>query len=473
MRGSENYMNNDNNDKPESRVEEKKRGSKLNSGNNSLLKTGIVAFISAALGVVIAFAGFTYFGGTNNSETSASNGSPGTTQVSNTKVNTTSTMSGAYKKVNGAVVSVINLQKQKEQSSGDGSISSIFGDLFGDSGSDENGSSSNQADDNSGDNSNSDSNSDSSADSNSSDSSNSSKLQEYSEGSGVIYAKQNGKGYIVTNNHVVSGSDSLEIILEDGTKVAAKLVGTDTATDLAVLEIPGSKVPATASFGNSDNVTPGDPVIAIGSPLGSEYATTVTQGIISATNRTVTTQDQNTGQATGEATVLQTDAAINPGNSGGPLVNAVGQIVGINSMKLASNTDGSSVEGMGFAIPSNEVVKIINQLVENGKVERPSLGIKVLDLDQITDDSQSSLKLPKSVTKGVVVYSTTSGSVAKAAGMKKYDVIVKLGNKTVSSVADLHTALYSHSVGDTVSVQYYRNGKLSTAKVHLTKKTAE
>lgn len=458
-------MNNDNNDKSESRVEEKKRGSNKGSGNNSLLKTGIVAFISAALGVVIAFAGFTYFGN-SSSDTASVGNTAGTTQVSNTKVNTSSSMSGAYKKVNGAVVSVINLQKQKEQSSSDGSLSSIFGDLFGDSGSSSDNSQS-QTDEN-GDNSNSDSNANSD-----SSSSNSSKLQEYSEGSGVIYAKQNGKGYIVTNNHVVSGSDSLEIILEDGTKVAAKLVGTDTATDLAVLEIPGNKVPATASFGNSDNVSPGDPVIAIGSPLGSEYATTVTQGIISATNRTVTTQDQNTGQATGEATVLQTDAAINPGNSGGPLVNAAGQIVGINSMKLASNTDGTSVEGMGFAIPSNEVVKIINQLVANGKVERPSLGIKVLDLDQITDDSQSSLKLPSSVTKGVVVYSTTSGSVAKAAGMKKYDVIVKLGDKNVTSVADLHTALYSHSVGDTVNIQYYRNGKLNTAKVHLTKKTAE
>ncbi|KRN97996.1 S1C family serine protease [Companilactobacillus kimchiensis] len=459
-------MNNDKNDKPESRVEEKKRGSKMNSGNNSLLKTGIVAFISAALGVVIAFVGFTYFGNNASDTASTSNGSAGTTQVSNTKVNTSSSMSGAYKKVNGAVVSVINLQKQKEQSSSDGNISSIFGDLFGDSGSSDNSKSQDQADE-SGDSSNSDANA------NSSSSSKNSNLQEYSEGSGVIYAKQNGKGYIVTNNHVVSGSDSLEIILEDGTKIAAKLVGTDTATDLAVLEIPGNKVPATASFGNSDNVTPGDPVIAIGSPLGSEYATTVTQGIISATNRTVTTQDQNTGQATGQATVLQTDAAINPGNSGGPLVNGAGQIVGINSMKLASSTDGSSVEGMGFAIPSNEVVKIINQLVENGKVERPSLGVKVLDLDQITDDSQSSLKLPTSVTKGVVVYSTSAGSVAKAAGMKKYDVIVKLGSKTVTSVADLHTALYSHSVGDTVNVQYYRNGKLNTAKVHLTKQTTE
>ena len=457
-------MNNDNQDKPESRVNDKKRGnSNNNQSHNSLLKMGIVAFISAALGVVVAFAGFTYFGN-NSSDTASVGNTAGTTQVSNTKVNTSSSMSGAYKKVNGAVVSVINLQKQKEQSS-DGDISSIFGDLFGDSGSSD--STQGQADENGSSDSNSNSNSDSSSSSSNSD------LQEYSEGSGVIYAKQNGKGYIVTNNHVVSGSDSLEVILEDGTKVSAKLVGTDATTDLAVLEIDGSKVPATASFGNSDNVSPGDPVIAIGSPLGSEYATTVTQGIISATNRTVTTQDQNTGQATGEATVLQTDAAINPGNSGGPLVNAAGQIVGINSMKLASNTDGTSVEGMGFAIPSNEVVKIINQLVANGKVERPSLGIRVLDLDQITDASQSSLKLPDDVTKGVVVYSTTSGSVAKAAGMKKYDVIVKLGDKKVTSVADLHTALYSHSVGDTVNIQYYRNGKLNTAKVHLTKQTSE
>lgn len=458
-------MNNDNQDKPESRVNDKKRGNNNNNNqsHNSLLKMGIVAFISAALGVVVAFAGFTYFGN-NSSDTASVGNTAGTTQVSNTKVNTSSSMSGAYKKVNGAVVSVINLQKQKEQSS-DGDISSIFGDLFGDSGSSD--STQGQADENGSSDSNSNSNSDSSS------SSSNSNLQEYSEGSGVIYAKQNGKGYIVTNNHVVSGSDSLEVILEDGTKVSAKLVGTDATTDLAVLEIDGSKVPATASFGNSDNVSPGDPVIAIGSPLGSEYATTVTQGIISATNRTVTTQDQNTGEATGEATVLQTDAAINPGNSGGPLVNAAGQIVGINSMKLASNTDGTSVEGMGFAIPSNEVVKIINQLVANGKVERPSLGIRVLDLDQITDASQSSLKLPDDVTKGVVVYSTTSGSVAKAAGMKKYDVIVKLGDKKVTSVADLHTALYSHSVGDTVNIQYYRNGKLNTAKVHLTKQTSE
>ncbi|MFC6323826.1 S1C family serine protease [Companilactobacillus baiquanensis] len=448
----------DNKHKTDSRVEEKKRS----SNDHSVLKMAIVAFVSAMLGVGIAFAGFSYFG--NRVADTASSGSPGTTQVSDSKANTSSTMSGAYKKVSNSVVSVVNLQRQSKSSDGD--LSSIFGDLFGDSNSDSN--SNSDSTDGSTDNS-----GDSSTDSNSDNSGSSSNLQEYSEGSGVIYAKQNGKGYIVTNNHVVSGSDSLEVILADGTKLSAKLVGTDSTTDLAVLEIAGDKVPATSNFGNSDNISPGDPVIAIGSPLGSQYATTVTQGIISATNRTIETQDQNTGQANGEATVIQTDAAINPGNSGGPLVNSAGQIIGINSMKLASSTDGTSVEGIGFAIPSNEVVKIINQLVKNGKVERPSLGIKVVDLDQITDDSQSNLKLPSKVTKGAVVYSTTSGSVAKKAGISKNDVIVKLGDKKISSVADLHSALYSHSVGETVSVQYYHNGKLETSKVHLTKKTSD
>ncbi|WP_125711076.1 S1C family serine protease [Companilactobacillus zhongbaensis] len=444
------------------------RGTK--KSHKSLWKTAVVAFVSAILGVGIAFAGFTHMGTSSVPDTNSSSG-PGTTQVSDKKVDTSSTMSKAYNKVDNAVVSVVNLQKQK-QSTSDGDLSSIFGDLFGDSGdsnSSENGTTGGtNGTDGSDSNSNSDANSGSS-----SSNGNNSQLEEYSEGSGVIYAKQNGKGYIVTNNHVVSGSDSLEIILKDGSKVTGKLVGSDATTDLAVIEIDGSKVPATATFGNSDNLTPGDTVIAIGSPLGSQYATSVTQGIISATNRTVETQDQNTGQTTGEATVLQTDAAINPGNSGGPLVDSAGQVIGINSMKLASNTDGTSVEGMGFAIPSNEVVKIINELVKNGKVTRPSLGIRVVDLNQVSDESQESLKLPSNITQGVLVYSAENDSVAKKAGLKKNDVIVKVDSKKISSVADLHNALYSHKVGDTISLQYYRSGDLKTVKIHLTQKTTE
>ena len=145
-----------------------------------------------------------------------------------------------------------------------------------------------------------------------------------------------------------------------------------------------------------------------------------------------------------------------------------GQVVGINSMKLASNGD-TTVEGMGFAIPSNEVVKIINQLVANGKVVRPALGISVIDLTNISSTQQSSvLKLPSTVNSGVVVASVTSNSVAKKAGISKYDVIVGLGGKTVSSVADLHTILYSYAMNSTTEIQYYHNGSLKKANVKLT-----
>ncbi|MBA1393387.1 trypsin-like serine protease, partial [Lactobacillus sp. XV13L] len=298
-------------------------------------------------------------------------------------------MTNAFKKVKGSVVSVINYQRQQENND---SLSALFGSLYG-----------NGDDDSS--------------------KTDKSKLQESSEGSGVIYSKQNGNAYIVTNNHVVAGSEKLEVILSDGTKVAAKKVGTDSITDLAVLSISADKIHSTAAFGNSDAVTPGESVIAIGSPLGSKYATSVTEGIISAKNRTVDTTDEKTGQVTGQATVLQTDAAINPGNSGGPLVNAAGQVIGINSMKLAASTDGTSVEGMGFAIPSNEVVKIINQLVQNGKIQRPQLGIKVVDLDQVSRSQQRSvLKLPDNVTEGVLIGSVNANSVARQAGLRKYDV---------------------------------------------------
>jgi serine protease Do len=173
-------------------------------------------------------------------------------------------------------------------------------------------------------------------------------LETVSEGSGLIYKKADGKAYIVTNNHVVSGSDKIEVILADGTKLTAKTVGTDATTDLAVLSIDGAKVSTVASFGDSAAITAGEPVIAIGSPLGSQYATSVTQGIVSAKTRTIDVTDEDSRQVTGQATVIQTDAAINPGNSGGPLVNSEGQVIGINSSKLALSSDGTSVEGDGI-----------------------------------------------------------------------------------------------------------------------------
>ena len=203
----------------------------------------------------------------------------------------------------------------------------------------------------------------------------------------------------------------------------------------------------------------------------SNYATTLTQGIISAKKRTVATTNTS-GQTTGYATVIQTDTAINSGNSGGPLFNIAGQVIGINSMKLASDNSGTSVEGMGFAIPSNEVVKIINELVQKGEVVRPALGVATYDLSNISSSDQKSvLKLPTSVTKGVVIMKTYSGSPAKAAGLTKYDVITELGGKKVTSLATLRSALYAHSVNDTVTVKYYHNGKLKTANMKLTETT--
>ncbi len=275
------------------------------------------------------------------------------------KVNVSSQASKAFSNVKDSVVSVINLQKENQSSN---TLNGILG------GSDS-----------------------------SSDSSSSGSLQASSEGSGVIYKKAGNSAYIVTNNHVVSGSNALEVILSNGKKIDAKLVGKDAVTDLAVLKVNSADVSKVATFGNSDNIKVGETALAIGSPLGSQYATSLTEGIISAKKRTVATTDETTNQQTGNATVIQTDAAINPGNSGGPLINLAGQVVGINSMKLASSGTGTSVEGMGFAIPSNEVVSVINQLIKNGKIVRPALGIKYVDLSEISKTQQKSiLKLPSS-----------------------------------------------------------------------------
>ncbi|MSD84191.1 PDZ domain-containing protein [Lactobacillus curvatus] len=397
--------------------------------NSGLIRTAVVAVVAALIGGGVA----SYAGSKMNSNTVSSTTQvptkAGATKISNIKVNSSSQTTTAFNKVNKAVVSVVNLQKQQDNSDG---LSALFG----------------------------------------SDSSNkkssSSQLEESSEGSGLIYEKKDGKAYIVTNNHVVAGSDKLEVILSDGTKLDASLVGTDAVSDLAVLKIDSAKVTKTATFGDSDSIKPGESVLAIGSPLGSEYATSVTQGIISAKKRTIDVTDETTGQATGQATVIQTDTAINPGNSGGPLVNLAGQVIGINSMKLASN-GSTTVEGMGFAIPSNEVVKIINQLVANGKVVRPALGISVIDLTNVSSTQQASvLKLPTSVKGGVVVASVNANSVAKKAGISKYDVIVGLGGKDVTSVADLHTTLYSYDMNSTVEIQYYHNGELKKSTVKLT-----
>lgn len=284
----------------------------------------------------------------------------------------------------------------------------------------------------------------------------------------MIYKKSGNVAYVVTNNHVVSGSSEIQVILSNGKTVDAQIVGTDETTDLAVLKINAANVTTVATFGNSNDIAAGQDVIAIGSPMGSEYANTVTKGIISATKRTVKASDSSVA-----TTVIQTDAAINSGNSGGPLVNMAGQVIGINSMKLASSTDGTSVEGMGFSIPSNEVVRVINQLIKNGKITRPTLGVSILDLSDVSSSQQQSvLNLPTSVTKGVVVMKVESGYPTANAGLQQYDVITAINGKKVTDAGDLKTVLYKYKVGDTVTLTYYRDGSKKTAKVELNKEAS-
>ena len=290
-----------------------------------------------------------------------------------------------------------------------------------------------------------------------------------SEGSGVIYKKEGNFAYLVTNTHVISGAKKVDIRLADGTKVPGEIVGSDTYSDIAVVKIAADKVTTVAEFGDSDQLTVGETAIAIGSPLGSEYANTVTQGIVSSLNRNVSLKSED-GQAI-STKAIQTDTAINPGNSGGPLINIQGQVIGITSSKIATN-GGTSVEGLGFAIPSNDAINIINQLEKNGKVTRPALGIQMVNLSNLSSSDLQRLNVPSSVTAGVVVRSVITSMPANG-HLQQYDVITKVDDKAISSTTELQSALYSHSIGDSMTITYYRNGKEETTTIKLDKSTSD
>ncbi|WHX98790.1 S1C family serine protease [Neobacillus sp. DY30] len=280
-------------------------------------------------------------------------------------------------------------------------------------------------------------------------------------GSGVIFQKNNDIAYIVTNNHVVEGATKLEISLYNGEKVGAEIVGTDALTDLAVLKIDSKHVEAIAQFGDSSTLRPGDEVYAIGNPLGLEFSRTVTQGIVSAVDRSI---DVSTSAGTWETNVIQTDAAINPGNSGGALINPEGLVIGINSLKISE----SGVEGLGFAIPSNDLIPIVNQLIENGKVERPYLGIGLADLSEVPQLYWENL--PENVKEGVMITAVEPNSAAANGGLRAQDVIVSMNGNKIANASDLRKFLYSDvKIGDEVKVEVYRDGKLTTVNVKLAK----
>lgn len=281
-------------------------------------------------------------------------------------------------------------------------------------------------------------------------------------GSGVVYKIDGDTAYIVTNNHVIDGAQKIEIVLDSGDKTTAELVGQDALTDLAVLKIDAKYAKTALEFGDSDAIRAGDPVIAIGNPLGLDFSGTVTQGIVSAVNRTI-----NVDTAVGDwaLNVIQTDAAINPGNSGGALLNSAGEVIGINSLKIAQG----GVEGLGFAIPSNDVIPLIEEMAEHGHIERPYIGISMANLAQVP--AQYVLQLPESVDGGVMVVQVDPKSAASKAGLQEEDIITEINGTPIKNATELRKILYTDlKIGDKVDLTVYHGAQKQTIHLVLTKK---
>lgn len=270
------------------------------------------------------------------------------------------------------------------------------------------------------------------------------------EGSGVII---DNSGHIITNNHVVDGASHLDVVFNDGTKVSAQLVGTDPISDIAVLKVSG-QVPAFLALGDSTTLQLGETAIAIGSPLGS-YRGSVTVGVVSGLNRSV--------QGSGQEDLIQTDAAINHGNSGGPLLNLAGQVVGINTLVVRDTTGGDAAQGLGFAVPSNTVSGVVNQILSQGKVEYPYIGITY---GEITPASAGQFNLP--AQQGAYVQQVAPNSPASSAGLRAQDVVTSINNTVIDENHSLRSILFQFHPGDTVTLKVLRGSQTLTLQVKLT-----
>lgn len=266
-------------------------------------------------------------------------------------------------------------------------------------------------------------------------------------GSGVIYKSD---GYIVTNHHVIDGAKEILVQLADGRELPAKLLGSDSVTDLAVIKVDAKNLPA-VTFADSDQILVGETAIAIGNPLGLEYRGTVTTGVVSALNRTVKIGDS-------DVPLIQTDAAINPGNSGGALVNADGEVIGINSRKVAAG----GIEGLGFSIPANIVKTTIKDLEKDGMVKRPFLGVVLMDKDMVEQN-----RWDLDLQGGILVYKVMPGSPIAKSGIKPMDVITKINGEKVTRASELRAKLFAHKVGDVVTLTVVYRGEEHQYKVTL------
>jgi len=288
--------------------------------------------------------------------------------------------------------------------------------------------------------------------------------QEAGSGSGIIYKKENGKAYIVTNNHVVENAKKVEVVLNDEEQVQANVLGTDTLTDLAVLEIDDEKVDVVADLGSSEDLSVGETVLAIGNPLGQEFYGSVTRGIISGLNRSVEVDTNGDQQPDWITEVIQTDTAINPGNSGGALVNTNGEIIGINSIKVAQE----AVEGIGFAIPIDSALPIMEQLESDGEITRPYIGVSTAAIEQVPMQYRDQIELPEEIDEGMVIANVETGSPADKAGLQQFDVITKIDGEDITSTLDLRRYLYKETkVGDKTKVEFYRDGEKQQTELKL------
>lgn len=285
-----------------------------------------------------------------------------------------------------------------------------------------------------------------------------------STGTGFIYKESNGKAYIMTNHHVISGVESVKIILSDNSVVDAKVMGSEAYSDIAVLSVNSNKIKSIAIMGDSNKLNVGDTLFTVGSPEGANYAGTVTKGILSGKDRLVAVAlSSSTSSSDYYMKVLQTDAAINPGNSGGPICNINGEVIGITNMKLVDAT----VEGMGFAIPIEDALFYASTLEKGQSVVRPYIGIGMLD---ITDEYvlwQNGITIGEHINNGIAILEVASNSPADKAKLKKGDVIISVSGEKIESIAEFRYVLYKHLPGDTIEVEYIRGKDTKKVEVKL------
>ena len=290
-----------------------------------------------------------------------------------------------------------------------------------------------------------------------------------STGTGFIYKITKDKAYIMTNHHVIGGVEEVKIILSDKTVVDAKVMGSEVYSDIGVLAVDSSKVSSVSVIGDSTKLKVGDTLFTVGSPEGSDYAGTVTKGILSGKDRLVSVALSGNNQYDYYMKVLQTDAAINPGNSGGPICNINGEVIGVTNMKLVDST----VEGMGFAIPIEDALIYANTLEKGEEVKRPYLGIGMCDVNDTERLFYNRVLLDEKVTYGVVILEVDEKSSAADAKFKKGDVIIELAGEKISTLAHLRYELYKHKPGESIVVKYIRGDKEKSVTIKLAAKEGE